>query len=212
MFNPAKLLLDPYARAVSGSVVPDGPIYGYRRRRGGLDGRGAAQRGPRDDVDSAPYVPRSVVVHDDFDWGDDEQVAAAHRWTDTVIYELHVKGFTRCTPTCPRSSAAPTPASPPTPRVRLPQGPRRHHRRAAAGAPERVRAATSARRADELLGLQLDRVLRAAQRLQLDRRPRPAGHASSRRWSRRCTRAGLEVILDVVYNHTAEGSPLGPTL
>ena len=66
--------------------------------------------------------------------------------------------------------------------------------------------------ADELLGLQLDRLLRPAQRLQLEPATAASRSTSSRRWSRRCTRAGLEVILDVVYNHTAEGSPLGPTL
>ena len=69
----------------------------------------------------------------------------------------------------------------------LPQGPRRHHRRAAAGAPERPGARPRRGGADQLLGLQLDRLLRPAQRLQLGRRHRPAGHASSRRWSRRCT-------------------------
>ena len=95
MFNPAKLLLDPYARAVSGTVLPDGPIYGYPRPASrDLDDVRAAQRGPRSDVDSAPYVPRSVVVHDDFDWGDDDEVRPRHRWTDTIVYEMHVKGFT----------------------------------------------------------------------------------------------------------------------
>ena len=46
----------------------------------------------------------------------------------------------------------------------------------------------------------------------LQRPARPAGARSSRRWSASCTRAGIEVILDVVYNHTAEGNQLGPTL
>ncbi len=73
-FNPNKLLLDPYARAVSGEVTPDRAVFGDNDR------------------DSAPYVSRSVVVHDDFDWGDDPKLG--RRWRDTVVYELHVKGFT----------------------------------------------------------------------------------------------------------------------
>ena len=81
-FNPAKLLLDPYARAVSGQVTVDKAIFGH------------AQDAPdeRDDTDSAPYVPRGVVVHDDFDWGGD--VPMRRRYRDTVIYEMHVKGMT----------------------------------------------------------------------------------------------------------------------
>ena len=58
----------------------------------------------------------------------------------------------------------------------LPEGPRRDHRRAAAGAPERARARPGRGGADQLLGLQLDRLLRPAQHLQLARRPRAAGH------------------------------------
>src|SRR4029079_10756573 len=53
----------------------------------------------RDDRDSAPYVPRSVVVRDGFDWGDDRR--AGTLWSDTVIYELHVKGFTKLHPGVP---------------------------------------------------------------------------------------------------------------
>src|SRR4029079_11525938 len=88
VFNPAKLLLDPYAKAVSGSVVHHPALYGHR----------AAAGAPRrswvpDPRDSAPYTARAVVVRDDFDWGDD-QPRRRVRWTDTVVYELHVKGFT----------------------------------------------------------------------------------------------------------------------
>ncbi len=81
-FNPAKLLLDPFARAVSGELTVDPAIYAY------VDGSPEK----RNDTDSAPFVPRSVVVHDEFDWGDDAPLR--HRWRDTVIYELHVKGMT----------------------------------------------------------------------------------------------------------------------
>ena len=88
-FNPAKLLLDPYALAVSGRV---------HQRAAGVRARPHRRRpGPtalvRDDRDSAPHVAKGVVVHDDFDWGGDRPMQ--RRWRDTVIYELHVKGFTQ---------------------------------------------------------------------------------------------------------------------
>jgi len=83
-FNPHKLLLDPYARAVSGGVVPGPAVFGYDDsdpdRPSTLDSGGAMATG--------------VVVHDDFDWADDRP--PGHAWLDTVIYELHVKGFTQC--------------------------------------------------------------------------------------------------------------------
>ena len=81
-FNPNKLLLDPFARAVSGEVTVDPAIFGY------------AEDDPdrMSESDSAPFVPRSVVVDDRFDWGDDRP--HRYRWRDTVIYEMHVKGMT----------------------------------------------------------------------------------------------------------------------
>ena len=82
-FNTQKLLLDPYARAVSGELVQDPAIFGYT-----VDGPES-----RDFLDSAGKVPLSVVVDDRFDWGDDRP--ARRRWRDTVIYELHVKGMTQ---------------------------------------------------------------------------------------------------------------------
>ena len=93
-FNPAKLLLDPYALAVSGEVRLDDALYGYVRPGPDDDeATVAAKATTRDDRDSAPYMPKSVVVVDDFDWGDDRPPKS--KWTDTVIYELHVKGFTQ---------------------------------------------------------------------------------------------------------------------
>ncbi|HVM28544.1 MAG TPA: glycogen debranching protein GlgX [Mycobacteriales bacterium] len=80
--NPSKLLLDPYARAIDGTLVLDDAVFGS------APGRDAVQ----DHRDSAPFVPRSVVVHDAFPWGDDRSPRTA--WSDTVVYELHVKGFT----------------------------------------------------------------------------------------------------------------------
>ncbi len=87
--NPSKLLMDPYARALSGEVRLADAAFGA------APGFAAA----RERGDSAPYVPRSVVVHDDFDWAEDRPPATA--WSDTVIYELHVKGFTATHPGIP---------------------------------------------------------------------------------------------------------------
>lgn len=82
-FNVNKLLLDPFAKAVSGEVTVDPAIFGYE-----FD-----EPAEMSTTDSAPYVPRSVVVApDDFDWGDDKPLQ--HRWRDSVIYEVHVKGMT----------------------------------------------------------------------------------------------------------------------
>jgi len=84
-FNPHKLLLDPYARAVCGTLEPGPRIYGYE-----LDD---PER--QSTSDSAPSMPRSVVVHDAFDWGPGGDPPMRRRWRDTVIYELHVKGYTQ---------------------------------------------------------------------------------------------------------------------
>ncbi len=88
--NPAKLLLDPYARAVEGAVRWDPVVYPYPI--GGdpdsLDGR-----------DSAPFVPKAVVTSPWFDWGRDRSPRTP--WNDTVVYETHVKGFTKTNPAIP---------------------------------------------------------------------------------------------------------------
>ena len=80
--NPNKLLLDPYARAIAGWFDWGQPVFGYPF--GDPDGR--------NDDDSAPYVPRSVIVNPYFDWGQDRALRLP--WADTVIYETHVKGAT----------------------------------------------------------------------------------------------------------------------
>ncbi len=74
-FRHDKLLIDPYARAISGELRYDDAVYGYH------------------DGDSAPFVPKGVVVADDFDWSGD--VNLRRRWSETVIYELHVRGYTK---------------------------------------------------------------------------------------------------------------------
>src|SRR3954452_8328001 len=212
VFNPAKLLLDPYARAVSGSLDPGGPIYGYQRApRADPEQLRVAQLGPPCTADSAPYVPKSVVVHDDFDWEDDDLVRPRTRWTDTVIYELHVKGFTKLHAEVPEAirgtyaglttNAAvhylkdlgvttvellPVHQFLPEPDLAT-RGLTNYWGYNSIGffAPHNAYSSTEDR------GEQVNEFKAMVKALH---------------------RAGLEVILDVVYNHTAEGSPLGPTL
>ena len=88
--NPAKLLLDPYARAIDGDLRMNAAVFGYA---GDPDGD------IPDPHDSAPYVPRSVVVADAFPWGTDRRPMIG--LDESVIYELHVRGFTRLHPGVP---------------------------------------------------------------------------------------------------------------
>jgi isoamylase len=82
-WNPSKLLIDPYTRALDGEFVVNDAVFGFPVGRDDT---------VQDHRDSAPYVPQSVVVHDDFPWEGDHRPHT--QWPDTVIYELHVRGFT----------------------------------------------------------------------------------------------------------------------
>jgi glycogen operon protein len=199
-FNADKLLLDPYARAVSGGLTNHPAIFGYD----------ALAPETRDRRDSAPYVPKGVVVHDpDFDWGDDRRPYT--RWRDTVIYELHVKGMTQLHDRVPEQLRG-TYAGLATPAV-----------------------------IDYLLDLGVTAVeLLPVQEFVSEPRVMDRGlenywgyntigffaphHAYSsagdrggqvrefKEMVRAFHAAGLEVFLDVVYNHTAESDATGPTL
>jgi len=91
-FNAKKLLIDPYARALTGSVDWSGPVHDYRMGERGSDLR-------MDRRNDARYVPRAVVINPAFDWGDDRLPRTP--WHNSVIYETHVKGMTRCHPDIP---------------------------------------------------------------------------------------------------------------
>ncbi len=89
-FNAAKLLIDPYAKAIDGAVEWDvANVLPYVPTGGDDDDLTI------DETDSAPAVPKSVVVDPAFDWEDDEWVRPRIPWNQTVIYEVHVKGFTK---------------------------------------------------------------------------------------------------------------------
>src|SRR5262245_48585321 len=93
-FNPAKLLVDPYAKALTGKLQWNDAVYGY------TIGDPYVDLTP-DDRDSAPFMQRCVVIDPAFDWGADR--APATPLYKSVIYELHVKGFTKLHPEVPEA-------------------------------------------------------------------------------------------------------------
>ena len=88
--DPSKLLLDPYAKAISGTVKNDPSLFSYD----------FADPTQRNEEDSADSTMRSVVVSPFFDWGRDRP--PAHPYNETIIYEAHVKGFTKLHPDIPK--------------------------------------------------------------------------------------------------------------
>ena len=177
-FNPAKLLLDPYARAIEGQVRFGPEVLGY-------DAEDPDRPSP---LDSAAHMPRSLVVDPTFAWRDAPR--PQHAYADTVLYEVHVKGFTAAHPAVPEplrgtyaglahpAALAHLQTLGVTTVELLP------------GAPQRARGVPGRPRAHQLLGLQHHRLLRAARRLLgrgPRRTPRAARSPSSRRWSTRCT-------------------------
>jgi len=85
-FNPHKLLIDPYAKSLASTIKWDDSVFGYTIGDEHADLS-------FDERDSAPFVPKCVVVDPAFSWGDD---ARPHTpWHKTIIYELHVRGFTK---------------------------------------------------------------------------------------------------------------------
>jgi glycogen operon protein len=91
-FNPNKLLLDPYARAHAGSLTWNPAVFGYKMETG--------DDLTFDDRDSARFMPKCVVVDPDFDWQADTPQQNVH-WDETIVYETHVKGFTKKHPDVP---------------------------------------------------------------------------------------------------------------
>jgi isoamylase len=93
-YNPAKLLLDPYARAIEGQVTWRPEVFGHV-----VDAALLGDPDVRDERNSAAYVPRGVVVDDHFDWGDDARPQVP--WARTVIYETHIRNLTKGHPDIP---------------------------------------------------------------------------------------------------------------
>ncbi|WP_326687367.1 glycogen debranching protein GlgX [Streptomyces sp. NBC_01795] len=197
--NSAKLLLDPYAKAVSGAVDWNEAVYGYHF--------GAPEQ--RNDLDSAPHTMTSVVINPYFDWGDDRSPRTDYH--HTVLYEAHVKGLTMRHPELPEELRG-TYAALAHPAVIA------HLTELGVTALELMpvhQSVTDHRLADQGLvnywGYNTIGFF--------------APHNAYASWGERgqqvqefkhavraLHQAGIEVILDVVYNHTAEGNHLGPTL
>ncbi|MGA8248832.1 MAG: glycogen debranching protein GlgX, partial [Nocardioides sp.] len=197
--NPEKLLLDPYAKATAGAIVWDQSLYGYD----------FGDPDSRNDDDSAPHMTLSVVINPFFDWEGDRRLNIPY--DETLIYEAHVKGLTELHPDVPQDLRG-TYAGLGHPAVT------EHLTRLGVTAIELMPVHQFVQ--DSTL---LDKGLRnywgyntlgflaphadyaAAGQL---------GHQVQEFKSmvRSMHEAGIEVILDVVYNHTAEGNHLGPTL
>ncbi|TFL14273.1 glycogen debranching enzyme GlgX [Pusillimonas caeni] len=197
-FNPQKLLLDPYARQLTGALRWSDALFGYRVQHPRMDLS-------MDRRDSAAWVPKAVVSDDGFNWGGGESPSVP--WDDTFIYEAHMKG------------------------VSMKRGDVRGGWRGTAEALAHPAFIEHLHKLGvttlELLPVHaalddhflVERGLRnywgyntLAYFAPDPRYLGPAGTNSLRMAIRRLHSAGIEVILDVVYNHTAEGNELGPTL
>jgi glycogen operon protein len=200
-FNPAMLLIDPYARAISGTVQWSNALFAYVPGDPGEDLSFNSE-------DSASGMPKCVVIESAFSWGDDR--APQTPWSRTVIYECHVKGLTKLHPQVPENLRGTYLGLAMDPII------------------------------DHLLALGVTAVeLMPVHHFVTDRHL--AEHHLTNYWGynsigffapdvryamggigqqvqefktmvKRLHRAGIEVILDVVYNHTGEGNHMGPTL
>jgi glycogen operon protein len=198
--NPSKLLLDPYAKAIDGAWTWNEAMFPYHFDR---------PEDSKNDLDSAPFMPKSVVIDQAFDWADDARPRIS--WHRTIVYETHVKGFTKRHPGIPEEIRGTY---------------------AALSHPVTIEHLTS-------LGVTAVELLPVHQFVQdsvlQDKGLRnywgynsigylaPHNEYAScgtrgqqvqefKRMVQAMHRAGIEVILDVVYNHTAEGNHLGPVL
>jgi isoamylase len=198
-FNPNKLVLDPYAQGHFGDLKWDPAVFGYQLESG--------DDTTLDERDSAPFMPKCVVVDPNFDW----KGAATRRsvpWEHTIVYELHLRGYTKLHPKVPKQW-------------------RGTYKGLSNEVIEYIRSlgVTSV----ELLpvhtfindSLLLDKGLsnywgyNSIGFFAPDPRYAHEREQTLREFKEMVARfhdAGLEVILDVVYNHTAEGNQLGPTL
>jgi len=197
-FNAHKLLVDPYAKELVGRLRWSDALYGYTIGH------------PREDLsfdrrDSARFVPKARVVEPAFSWGDDRRPAIP--WHETVIYELHVRGFTMNHPEVPQALRGTYAALGSRPIVE-------YFRRLGVTTVELM--PVHAFIDDRHL---VDRGLRnywgysTLGYFAPEGRYSASGQAAEfKTMVKALHSAGIEVIIDVVYNHTCEGSHLGPTL
>ena len=197
-FNPHKLLIDPYARALHGKLGHTDAVMGYKvgNPRGDLS---------YDTRDSAHGVPKSVVVADSFDWQHD--APPRHAMADTVIYEAHVKAVTALHPKVPARQRGSYLGLASDPMLA-------HLKRLGVTAVELLPV-----QAFDNDGFVIARGLTNHWGYNtigffapMARFARHDARLEFRQMVQRLHRAGIEVLLDVVYNHTLEGDATGPTL
>ncbi|RYZ62135.1 MAG: glycogen debranching enzyme GlgX, partial [Proteobacteria bacterium] len=202
-FNRNKLLLDPYAKAIGRDIRWDDALFGYTigSKKGDLS---------FDERDSAPFAPLAAVIDPKFDWEGDKSPGV--RWHDTVIYEAHVRGLTMRHPDVPENLRGTYAAVGSQPIID-------HLTKLGITAIELmpVHYFTDDRHLVEkglhnywgynTLGFF------APDQHYASSRAHPAEVVDEfRAMVKALHKAGIEVILDVVYNHTAEGNQNGPTL
>ncbi len=198
--NPSKLLLDPYAKAVDGEVRWSPAVYSYPLGGSDLE---------RNNDDSAQYMPKAVVTNPFFDWRGDAPLR--HPWHDTVVYEMHVKGFTARHPDVPEELRG-TYAG-------LAHPAAIEHLQSLGITAVELMPVHQFIHDDHLVAQKLRNYWGYNSICFL------APHNGYGAWGnegevvqefkemvRTLHEAGIEVILDVVYNHTAEGNHMGPML
>jgi isoamylase len=201
-FNENKLVIDPYARAIAGKVDWSQPVFGYQLGHPDADLS-------FDDDDSARGMPKGIVIDEEFDWEGDELLRRP--WNESIIYEVHVKGFTQQHPEIPEEL-----------------------RGTYAGLAHPVAidylkqlgvTAVELLPVHEFLddGHLVEKGLtnywgyNTTNYFAPDARYASCGDNGGqvrefKEMVKAMHRAGIEVILDVVYNHTSEGNQMGPTL
>ena len=201
-FNPNKVVMDPYAKSVARTVRWADEMFGYTIGHADAD----LAMDPRD---NAEFAPLAAVVDPAFTWGDDRPPQTP--WHNTVIYEMHVRGFSKLHPALPerlRGTYEALTTEPVLDHLRklgvtaVELMPVHHHAR------DRY---LEERRLTNYWGYNSFGFFAPERRLAAS--TSPAGAVREfKRMVRALHAAGLEIILDVVYNHTAEGNHLGPTL
>jgi glycogen operon protein len=201
-FNPNKLLIDPHAKAVAGRLNWQAPVYGYRRGHHDLDLSYC-------DEDDAWAKPRAVVIDPAFDWEDDRSPAVP--WPETVIYEVHVKGATMQHPEIP-------------PELRgtylgFASPPMIEHLKQLGVTTVELLPIHTVLDEEHLFrrGLTNYWGYSTLNYFAPDARYSSSGELGGqvvevKEMVKRLHRAGIEVVLDVVYSHSCEGSEFGPTV
>ncbi|MBX7448675.1 glycogen debranching protein GlgX [Mycolicibacterium sp. 3033] len=197
--NPNKLLLDPYAKAIDGTFEWDQSLFSYN----------FGDPDSRNDDDSAANMPKCVVINPYFDWGVDRP--PNHEYADSVIYEAHVKGLTMTHPDIPEQIRG-TYAAVAHPAII------EHLKSLSITAIELMPVhhfANDSTLVDKGLSNYwgYNTIGFFAPDFKYSSNPNPGGQVQEfKAMVRALHEANIEVILDVVYNHTAEGNHMGPTL